>query len=212
MRYRRSTDMLKILGRKSSSNVQKVLWCCAELGIPFEREDIGGEFGKNHEPAYLALNPNGRVPTIDDDGFVLWESNVIVRYLSAKHGMGTLCPAEPARRADAERWMDWQQTTLGSPMRTLSRILLRNPPDDTPPAQLEMAKQNAGNAWTILDAQLAKQPFVAGASLTMGDIPFGNAIYRWYQLPIERPELPNLKAWYDSLSERSAFRQHISVP
>src|SRR6185436_5098558 len=103
--------MLKILGRKSSGNTQKVLWCCDELGLAYEREDYGRGFGNNHQPAYLALNPNGRVPTIVDDGFVLWESNTIVRYLCAKHGMGTLCPPELNHRIDLERWMDWQQTT-----------------------------------------------------------------------------------------------------
>jgi glutathione S-transferase len=104
--------MLKILGRRTSGNTQKVLWCCDELGLAYEREDVGRGFGRNHEPEYLAMNPNGRVPTIVDDGFVLWESNAIVRYLCAKHGMGTLCPTDLQRRADMERWMDWQQTTL----------------------------------------------------------------------------------------------------
>lgn len=201
--------MLKILGRKTSSNVQKVLWCCDELGVPFEREDIGGNFGKNHEPAYLALNPNGRVPTINDDGFILWESNAIVRYLSARHDMGTLYPVELQRRTDADRWMDWQQTTLRVPMRTLSRALQRTPPDPADAAQLENAKKAAGEAWKILDSQLAKQPFVAGLTLTMADIPFCSNVHRWHQLPVERPKLPNLEAWYGRLCERPAFRRHI---
>jgi glutathione S-transferase len=201
--------MLKILGRKTSSNVQKVLWCCDELDIAFEREDIGGKFGKNHEPAYLALNPNGRVPTINDDGFILWESNAIVRYLSAKHGMGTLYPTELHSRADADRWMDWQQTTLRTPMRTLSRALQTPAPEPVETAQLESAKKDAGDAWKILDAQLAKQAFVAGMSLTMADIAFCSNIHRWNQLPIERPALSNLKAWHDRLCERRGFRRHV---
>jgi glutathione S-transferase len=201
--------MLKILGRKTSSNVQKVLWCCDELDIPFEREDVGGKFGKNHEPAYLALNPNGRVPTINDDGFILWESNAIVRYLSAKHGMGTLYPSELHCRADADRWMDWQQTTLRTPMRTLSRALQTPAPEPVEAAQLESAKKDAGDAWKILDAQLAKQPFVAGMNLTMADIAFCSNIHRWNQLPIERPALPNLKVWHDRLCERRGFRRHV---
>lgn len=201
--------MLKILGRKSSSNVQKVLWCCGELSIPFEREDIGGEYGKNDQPAYLALNPNGRVPTILDDGFVLWESNAIVRYLSAKHGVGTLWPVELRPRADADRWMDWQQTTLATDMRTLARTFLRTTDDNTPAAQLETAKRNMRKAWTLLDAHLAKQPYVAGRSITMADIVLGNAVHRWHQLPFERPVLPHVKAWYDRLGERPAYRLHI---
>jgi len=203
--------MLKILGRKSSSNVQKVLWCCGELQIPFEREDIGAEYGGNHESAYLALNPNGRVPTILDDGLVLWESNAIVRYLSAKHGVGTLWPSDLKARADADRWMDWQQTTLASDMRTLSRTLLKTPPDATPQAQLESAMQGALRAWHILDAQLAKAPYLAGHTLTMADIVFGNAVYRWHTLPFERPRLPHVRAWYDRLAERPAYRLHVTA-
>jgi glutathione S-transferase len=203
--------MLKILGRKSSSNVQKVLWCCGELQIPFEREDIGAEYGRNHEPAYLALNPNGRVPTIVDDGLVLWESNAIVRYLSAKHGVGTLWPSDLKARADADRWMDWQQTTLASHMRTLSRTLLKTPPDATPQAQLESAMQGALRAWHILDARLATTAYLAGQTLTMADIVLGNAVHRWHTLPIERPRLPHVKAWYDRLAERPAYRLHVTA-
>ena len=119
--------MLKILGRKTSSNVQKVLWCCGEIGLAFEREDVGGPFGRNNEPEYLALNPNALVPTVIEDGFVLWESNAIVRYLCAKHAKGTLYPSDAKMNADADRWMDWQQTTLGPPMGILFRGLLKSP-------------------------------------------------------------------------------------
>jgi glutathione S-transferase len=201
--------MLRIFGRKSSSNVQKVLWCCGELDIPFVREDIGGKYGKNDEPAYLGLNPNGRVPTIDDDGFILWESNAIVRYLCAKHGMGTLCPRELTARADAERWMDWQQTTLAADMRTLSRTLLKTPADDTPSAELDKAKQNVARAWTILDRHLATRSFIMGPNLTMADVVFGNAVYRWHLMPFDRPELPSVRVWSERLSGRPAYRQHV---
>jgi glutathione S-transferase len=202
--------VLKILGRKTSSNVQKVLWCCGEIGLPFEREDIGGEFGKNKSPEYLALNPNGLVPTIDEGGFILWESNVIVRYLAAKHAMGTLCPIDLQCRADAERWMDWQQTTLGPPMGILFRGLLRVPPDAIEPSELKRAEQKAASTWAILEAQVAKQPYVAGAGLTIGDIALGNAVHRWFKLPIDRPDLPNLKRWYARLCGRPMYKQHIA--
>ena len=198
--------MLKILGRRTSGNTQKVLWCCDELGIAYEREDYGRGFGNNQEPAYLALNPNGRVPTLVDDGFVLWESNAIVRYLCAKHGMGTLCPPELQRRADMERWMDWQQTTLRPHFHALSNALQTVPPND---AALESLKKALDEAWKILDAQLAKQPFIAGVDLTMADIPFCYIINRWYKLPIEHRGLINVKAWYDRLCERPAFRRNV---
>jgi glutathione S-transferase len=202
--------VLKILGRRSSSNVQKVLWCCGEIGLPFEREDIGGEFGRNKSSGYLALNPNGLVPTIDDEGFVLWESNVIVRYLAAKHSLGALYPVDPQRRADAERWMDWQQTTLGPPMGVLFRALLRSPPDAVEPAELTTARQKAVSALAILERQLDGRAYVAGPALTMGDIALGYAAHRWFKLPIERPELPNVRSWYARLCERPAYSTHVA--
>jgi glutathione S-transferase len=202
--------MLKIYGVKTSSNVQKVLWCCGELGLAFEREEIGGAFGKNRSAEYLALNPNGLVPTIDDDGFVLWESNVIVRYLSAKHGMGTLCPANLQKRADIERWMDWQQTSLVPHMGVLFRAMLRKPPDKIPEEQVRTAVQKAGDNWRLLDARLSDQPFVGGAALSMGDIVLGNAVHRWFKLPIERPDLRQVKRWYENLCERPSYREHIA--
>ena len=202
--------MLKILGRKTSSNVQKVLWCCGEIGLPFEREDVGGEFGKNKTPEYLALNPNGLVPTIDDDGFILWESNACVRYLAAKYGKGQLVPSDPQLAASAGRWMDWQLSTLNTPIGTLFRAMLKKPKDDIPAPELEEAAKRGGEAWKMLDAQLATTPFVAGKDLTVGDIALGNAIHRWYKFPIERPTLSHLQAWYERLCTRPAYQKHIA--
>lgn len=199
--------MLKILGRKTSGNTQKVLWCCDELGITYEREDVGREFGKNHEPAYLALNPNGRIPTIEDDGLILWESNVIVRYLCAKHGMGTLYPLDLKRRADMERWMDWQQTTLRPHFHALINAIQSPPPLGD--AVLETLTKTLDDAWKILDRQLAKQPYLAGATLSMADIPFCYIINRWYRLPIEHHGLPNVKSWFNRLCERPAFLRNV---
>ncbi|HEY7942914.1 MAG: glutathione S-transferase family protein [Burkholderiales bacterium] len=203
--------MLKIYGTKTSSNVQKVLWCCGELDLPFERIDIAQTFGGNRSPAYLALNPNGLMPTVDDAGFILWESNVIVRYLSASHGIGSLCPADLARRADCERWMDWQQTAVAPPMGVLFRALMRKPPEAIDEAQLRTTLQKAGDTWAMLDARLADRPFVGGAALTMGDIVLGNAIHRWFKLPVERPALPHLGAWYERLCGRPAYQQHVAA-
>ncbi len=203
--------MLKVYGVRTSSNVQKVLWCCGELGLAFERdENTGGPSRTNRTAAYLALNPNGLIPTIDEGGFILWESNVIVRYLSAKYGMGTLCPADLAQRADCERWMDWQQTALVPHMGIAFRGLLKSPPDVIAEEQLQSAVQKAGDTWKILNQRLADRPFVGGADLTMGDIALGNAVHRWFKLPIERPELANLKSWYARLCERPAYKQYIA--
>ena len=201
--------MLKVYGSKGSSNVQKVLWCCGELGLPFERIEIDAAFGGLKSPAYLALNPNGLMPTIDDDGFFLWESNVVVRYLAAKHGAGTLSPSDPRGRADAERWMDWQQTVMAAPMGVLFRALLRQPSTATSDADLTAAQAKAATAWRILDARLADRVYVGGNALTIGDFALGNAVHRWYRLPIDHPPLAHLRQWYERLRERPAYAEHI---
>ncbi|MBL8836046.1 MAG: glutathione S-transferase family protein [Alphaproteobacteria bacterium] len=197
--------MLKIWGRANSVNVMKALWAADEVGRRFERVDIGGPFGGNDQPAYLALNPNGRIPTIEDDGFVLWESNAIVRYLAARYGAGTLWPDDVAVRATADAWMDWQQTTAVGPMTTLFWGLVRTAPDKRDPAALEAARRQAAAAWTILDRTLERTPFVAGARFTMGDIPAGALVHRWFALDIERPDLPALAAWYARLKQRPGY-------
>lgn len=199
--------MLKILGRKTSGNTQKVLWCCDELGLAYEREDIGRGFGGNDQPAYLALNPNGRVPTLIDGSFVLWESNAIVRYLCAKHAAGSLYPVELERRADMERWMDWQQTTLRPRFHALFDALKMSPAADA--AEVQTLRRALDDAWQILDAQLAKHSYVAGAQLTMADIPFCYILNRWHRLPIERAGLTHVKAWYARLCDRPAFRRNV---
>ncbi|MCC7015662.1 MAG: glutathione S-transferase family protein [Rhodospirillales bacterium] len=203
--------MLKILGRKNSSNVQKVIWACDEMNLPFEREDIGGPFGRNKDPEYLALNPNGTVPTIVEDGFALWESNAVVRYLASRHGLGTLCPKGARERAHADQWMDWQQTVVSPALGPLFFNLVRLKPEARDMNAVKTARDKTVAALTILDKHLAKNSFVASARFTMGDIPLGIATYRWFTLPIDREELPALKGWYDRLAERPAFRKHIMI-
>ena len=140
---------MKVWGRRNSINVQKVLWCCAELDIPFERVDVGGPFGGNRDPHYLQLNPNGLVPTISDEGFVLWEANVIVRYLAAKHGARMLYPEDLTVRADADRWMDWQMGTLWAAMRPVFIGLVRTPPEERDLASIEAATKRTAEIWGI---------------------------------------------------------------
>jgi glutathione S-transferase len=203
---------LRIWGRINSINVQKVLWCCGELGIPYERIDVGGPFGGNREPWYLRLNPNGLVPTISDGGFVLWESNTIVRYLAAKHGMGTLCPEDLAQRADADRWMDWQLGTLWASLRPAFIALVRTPPENRDPAQIASSIEKTSGTWAMLDAHLAARDYVTGPAFTMADIPLGVTAYRWFSLNIARPPMPNLEAWYERLCARSFYRANVMLP
>ena len=204
--------MLRIWGRSNSINVQKVLWCCGELGVRYERVDVGGPFGGNREPGYLRLNPNGLVPAISDGGFVLWESNAIVRYLSAKHGMGTLCPEDLAERADADRWMDWQMGTLWANLRPAFIGLIRTPPGERDRTSIATAVGKTAESLAILDAHLVGRDYVTGAAFTMADIPLGATAYRWFGLDIERPSMRNLEAWYERLCARLPYRANVMLP
>jgi glutathione S-transferase len=203
--------MPKIWGRANSINVQKVLWCADELGLAYERIDIGGSFGGNDKAAYLAKNPNGLVPTLEeDDGFILWESNTIVRYLSAKHGK--LCPGDARARALAERWMDWQLTTVSRDMATVFWGLVRTPPEKRDATAIAAAAKALNGLWARLDQHLAANAYVGGKDFTMGDIPVGCMAYRWLNLPIERVPLPHLEAWYRRLGNREPYRKNVMLP
>jgi glutathione S-transferase len=204
--------MLKIWGRNNSINVQKVLWACGELGLPFERVDAGMQFGVNNTPEYLAMNPNGLVPVIDDEGFVLWESHAIVRYLARKHGLGQLCPADARVCADADRWMDWYATTLWPNLRPVFWGLVRTPPEKRDMKEIDAARQRMSTNFGIVDSHLAKSDYMAGAAFSMGDIPMGVAAWRWFNMPIERPPYAKLDRWFTRLCERPAFRQHAMLP
>lgn len=204
--------MLKIWGRTDSSNVQKVVWCCGELGLEFNRVDFGGKFGGNKEKLYLDMNPNGLVPTLQDGDFILWESNSIMRYCVDKYGNGKLLPSTPEGRANANRWMDWQLTTLGPAIVPLFWNLIRTPADKRDPKVVAGALEKSSNAWKIVDDQLTKAPYVAGDVLSLGDIPLGVWAYRWYNLPIERPPFARLDAWYKRLCERQPYQKHIMIP
>ena len=203
--------MLEIWGRNNSFNVQKVLWCCEELEIPYQRHDAGGLFGGTDDDEYLASNPTGLVPTISDDGFTLWESNTIVRYLSAKHGAGTLWPEDPADRALAEKWMDYQLGTVFPAFKGALLGLVRTPPEQRDPENIEASARAAADALAVLDAHLEDNEYVAGASLTMGDIALGSLVYRWLELDIDRPDLPSLQAWHGRLAERPAYQGTVMV-
>ena len=204
--------MLRIWGRSNSINVQKVLWCCGELDIRYQRVDVGGPFGGNKEPEYLRLNPNGLVPTISDGGFVLWESNVIVRYLAAKHGMGTLCPEDLAERADADRWMDWQMGTLWANFRPAFVGLIRTPPEKRDRDYIATAISKTTENLAMLDGHLSARDYVTGPAFTMADIPLGVTAYRWFNLEIERPPMPNLEVWYERLCARSPYKATVMLP
>ena len=203
--------MLKIWGRNTSSNVQKAMWAVGELNLKHERFDVGGSYGKNKEPAYLAMNPNGLVPTLQEGDFILWESNSIIRYLAREYGAGTLEPADPKLRARASQWMDWQLSVLAPAISPAFLGLIRTPEDKRDLAAIAVSQSKTIEAMKILDGQLAKTDYVAGDDFSMGDIPVGVMAYRYWQLVPERPDLPNLQRWYVLLQSRDAFRKHVEA-
>ena len=204
--------MLKIWGRNTSINVQKVMWAIGELGIPHERIDVGGAFGRTKEPFYLAMNPNSLVPTLEeDDGFTLWESNTIVRYLAAKHGAGTLEPGDPHERARASQWMDWMLTVCAPAIHPLFWGLIRTPPEKRDNAKIDEAREKTADALRMLDTQLGKTRFAAGDAFSIGDIPVGLITYRFRKLVPDRTGmgLDNLERWFLGLEQRKAFKDQI---
>lgn len=205
--------MLKIWGRKTSSNVQKVMWAIGELGLAHERVDVGGTFGKLDTPDYGKMNPNRLVPVLQDGALTMYESNAIVRYIAATYGKGSLAPADPTMHAKADQWMDWQATTLAPEIGGgLFLPLVRTAAKDRNMAAVEAAAKRAGDKLAILDAALAGSQFVIGPSLTMADIPVGMMLYRYYTMPVPiRPSLPNVERYYKTLGERPAYREHVMV-
>jgi glutathione S-transferase len=209
--------MLKIWGRATSSNVQKVTWLLDEIGLAHERIDIGGPFGGNREASYRALNPNGLVPTLQDGDFTLWESNAICRYLANRESAHTLYPTDFQARADVERWMDWSTSMLGPALHAAFWGLIRTAPADRDLPAIRASAVKTGEALSIVDAQLADRPWVCGDRFTLADIALGIHSYRFLNLPWPLADatpvvLPNLLRWYARLGERPAYRRVVMIP
>ena len=201
-----------IWGRVNSINVMKVQWCATELGLDYDRVDMGNEFGFDHVPDYIRMNPNRKIPTIRDGDIVLWESNVIVRYLAETYGKGKVWPESPGQRWEAEKWMDWQQTAISKSLSIILYETVRKAPAERNPAAAEAARQELIPAWKILEAHLEGKDYLLGDRFSMADIPLGCAVYRWKAFQIERPDTPNIDRWYARLQERPAYREHVMMP
>jgi glutathione S-transferase len=203
-----------IWGRANSVNVQKVLWACEELAIPYLRKEAGGAFGVVDEPEYRALNPNGRIPTIEDGDFVLWESNAILRYLALKADSGTaIYPDEIRDRVRVERWLDWSLASLQPAERAMFWGMVRTPPEKRDLKEIEASRDASARCWTILDAHLEGREFVEAGRFTLADLVLGAYVHRWYAIPgIERPEFANLAGWYERLKTREPYQRHVALP
>ena len=210
--------MLKLWGRKNSSNVKKVMWACAELGVPYERIDAGLHFGITTTDEFREKNPNGMIPVIDDDGFILWESNAIMRYLCAKHPKAPFYPTDLKMRASADRWMDWQCTTLGPPLGPLLMQLVRAPQENWDMKLISTNVLRLAELWKTADRQLGKTQWLTGNDFTMGDVPLGILAYTWRALPLERAGLADVRAplthvdrWYAQLNAMPNYRDIVAI-
>lgn len=204
--------MLTIWGRLSSINVQKVVWAAGEVGQAFERIDLGGPFGGVREPTFLAKNPNGLVPVLEDGEVCLWESNSIVRYLAARYGAGWIWQDDPARRAEADLWLDWTLSELQPALAPVLWGVVRKLPDYTDPARIAAGMAATEALMEILEAQLARRNFLADDRFGMADIVVGTGVHRWLNMPVERKARPRLQRWYETVAARPAAKVALPLP
>ena len=203
---------LTLWGRLSSCNVQKAVWLLEELALPYTRIDAGGDFGGLDDPAYLAMNPHGRVPTLKDGDVVVWESEAILRYLAARYGAPALWSDDPAERAEVDQWLAWTAASLYRDWIDLFWLCVRTPAAQQDAAEIERLRRRTAERYAFLDGQLAGRNYVAGDAFSLADVTAGMTLYRWYEMPIERPLLPRLEAWYARLRERPAYRKAVCIP
>ncbi len=209
-----SKPQLTIWGRANSVNVQKVLWCLAELDVPYQRIDAGMQFGRNDQPDYLAMNPNGRIPTLVEGDYVLWESNSVMRYLCMAHGQGSpVYPQAPKPRAAVDRWLDWTLSTLQPVDRPVFWALVRTPPEKRDMVQIQKDADAEGIVWRVIEAQLASRRFVEGDQFTIADIALGTFARRWLGVEgVTKPTLPNLERWFGEIAQRPGFVRFVAPP
>ncbi len=205
--------MIRVWGRTNSANVMKVLWTLDELGLAYERIDAGGKFGRTATPEYRVMNPLGLVPALEEDGFALFESNAIIRYLCNAHAPASpLYPAEARARGPVDAWLDTQQTALNRPQSIVFAGMVRTPPAQRDNAAIAAALAEVSAVWGLVNAQLAGRPFICGDSLTLADIAFGCHAHRWFGMDIARPAFTELHAWYWRLLARPGYAAHVAQP
>jgi glutathione S-transferase len=203
--------MITVWGRANSTNVIKVLWLCEELNLRFLRNDVGGTFGGLQTPQFLALNPNGVIPVIEDaGGAVVWESHSVLRYLAQKYGPDSLYPAEAVARSHVERWLDWHISTLAPVLNPVFVALYRTPVEQRDQKALEALVERLTAAMKQLDQQLSARSFIAGAHFSIADVAFGNSVWRWFAFPFERPKLAHLEQWQARLSARPGYQKYVA--
>ena len=204
--------MLKVWGRRNAFNVQKAMWLIGELALPHQHIDAGGAVGGLDDPAFRKMNPHGRIPVIDDGGTVVWESHAILRYLAARHGKGTFWLEDAGLRSLADRWMDWALATLQPAFMDVFWGFYRTPEEKRDWPAIRNSVDRCAALYRLLDRELAGRPYLAGDRFTLADIPAGTSLFRYFGIAVDRPDVPNVKAWYARLAERPAYRSHVMMP
>lgn len=202
--------MITVWGRRNSLNVQKVMWAIGELALPYIRHDVAGSFGVDDN--YRKLNPNAVVPTIQDEALTLYESNACVRHLARKYGEDGLQPSASVEIALADQWMEWQSTTLSPMFFLIFSNQIRVPEEKKDKAKLQQGIAACAKLFVQLDKHLSQSAYLAGEQFSMGDIPIGAHLYRYFEMDIERPSVPNVERWYAQLQTRPAYRKHVMIP
>jgi glutathione S-transferase len=204
--------LLRVWGRRSAFNVQKVMWLVGELELDHEHIDAGGVFGGLDAPTFLRMNPHGRVPVIDDGGTIVWESHTILRYLAARHGRERFWADDPGERSASDRWMDWSLATLQPAFMDLFWAFFRTPEEERDWPFIGRALERCNALYALLDRELAGRPYLAGEQMTLADVPAGTSLFRFFALELERPAFPNVEAWHRRLQSRSGYREHVMRP
>ena len=204
--------MIRIWGRISSINVRKAVWAAKEVGLDFERIDVGGAFGGLATPEYIGMNPNSKIPTLDDNGYIIWESNAVVRYLAATYGSGSLWAEDARERGEADRWMDWMATEFGPALTPAFWQLVRTPEEKRNATVLADSVAASNKAALILERALEGRSYLAGEKFTMADIIVGCGADRWLNLAINRPDTPNIRRWFDTLADRRGAQGILNLP
>lgn len=204
--------MITVWGRTTSSNVQMVMWALGELGLEHRRHDVGGAFGGNDTPEYLAMNPNGLVPTFEDKGVKLWESAAIVRYLGAAYGDEQFWPKDPLKRATQDKWAEWIKTAFGPAfLNSVFTQLVRTKPELRDAKIIAAGVKNVQKLAAMLDVRLAESDYIGGSDVSFADVIVGTLLYRYFTVEFEREPTPNLRAYYDRLTRRPAYAEHAMV-
>lgn len=203
--------MIKLWGRRTSINVQKVMWVLAELGLEYDRVDVGGSFGGLNDAAYTAINPNQQIPTLVDGDTVLWESNAVLRYLGDAYGRNAIFGSTPAARGASDMWMEWYQSSVYANFQTVFHQCVKLPRAERCAEVLEQAQQRVFKKFALFNDKLESSAFINGDRVGLGDVPMATSLYRYYTMDIERPNFPHIARYYEQLTQRAAYSENVMI-